>query len=250
MADPVGSARDAINELRDVIDWLAASLLPGTAKPYRAPQMSAEKRAELDALARQEWRERSGIAPGETPPVYDLDIADLLSEILTAADSLADRVCWAVQRPVDPPAVSAFADPTPRLDLIADYLRTAVVTDPGIVPVIEDTCDGFIFRAHSLLGLVGDGQLLAATCPWCAGRTARHPVGGARTLRIRAQLPAGVRTVTKVDPKEVRWLVVCESGTCEPPAAQCGERLRGRPAWPLKTEGEWLAQQIEAAMAS
>jgi hypothetical protein len=50
----VKAARAALDELTQVLDWLAASLLPGTTKPYRAPQMSAEKRAELDQVARHE----------------------------------------------------------------------------------------------------------------------------------------------------------------------------------------------------
>jgi hypothetical protein len=113
MTPSTGAARDAVRELLDVVGWLAAALLPGTTKPYRAPQMSADKRAEADARAKLEKLERSAIAPGETPPPFDLDVADLLSEIMSVADELADRTCWAVLRPVPPPAPSAFADPGP-----------------------------------------------------------------------------------------------------------------------------------------
>lgn len=243
-------ATAAIRELRQVVDWLAANLLPGTAKPYRAPESSAARRAARDAEARRERLERSGIAPGESPAPFDLDIADLLSEILTTADDLADRACWSVHRPVDRPAGSAFEDPARFFDLLTRLLPAASTSDPTLAGTVEEVCDGLIFRAHRLLGLLGDGQLLNAVCPWCTGRGPAAPVGGDRTMRVRAQLPPGKRTLTGVDPKDVRWLVVCEGVGCEPPAAECGERHRGRPAWPLRTEGEWLAGRIEATLAS
>ena len=245
----VKHALDAITELRTAIDWLVASLLPGTEQPYRPPSMSADARAERDRLARLERLERSNLAPGETPAPLDLDIADLLAEILTFADTTAERVCWAVHRPVDEPPRSAFADPGPALRLITGNLRLAATVDSGLPRFVEERCDELVTRAHTILGLLGDGQLLDVVCPWCGGRRDDAPVGGAKTMRVRAQLPPG-QAMSKVDPKDVRWLVVCESGSCEPPPAECGERLRGRPAWPLKTEGEWLAMRLEAAIAS
>lgn len=249
MTDAVKAATTAVDELLNVLAWLAASLMPGTTKPYRAPQMSAEKRAEADALARLEKAEiiNAGLLLGETPAPFDLDVADLLAEIMATADSLADRVCWAVMRPVDPPAVSAFADPTRFLRLVVKWLPLAATVDEALAGYVEGRCDSLVFRAHGLLGLLGDGQLLDALCPWCDGRTSATPTGGARTLRIRAQLPVGQRNLAKVDPKDVGWFVVCEGGLCEPPDADCGARLRGRPAWPLSSEGEWLAQRLERA---
>lgn len=239
-------ARDAIAELRTAIDWLVASLLPGTEHPYRPPSMSADARAERDRLARLERLERSAIAPGESPAPFDLDVADLLAEILSFADATSDRVCRAVRRPTDRPAMSAFADPGPALRLVDGYLRLAATVDAGLPVLIEGRCDELVTRAHTILGLLGDGQLLDVVCPWCGGRRSDAPVGGAKTMRVRAQLPPG-KPMAKVDPKDVRWLVVCESGSCVPPDAECGEWVRGRPAWPLKTEGEWLAQRLELA---
>lgn len=240
-------ARAAVRELRQAVDWLAATLMPGTGKPYRAPTLTVEQRADRDRLARLERLERVGIAPGEVPAPFDLDVADLLAEIMATVDRLADRVCLAVWRPVPPPAVSAFTDPGPYLALVLRLLPDAAGQDPSLTGDVEAACDGLVFRTHALLGLLGDGQLLDVTCPWCGGRTATDPVGGAKTMRVRAQLPVGVRSVAGVDPGDVRWYVVCEGGRCEPPEADCGERWRGRPAWPLKTEGEWLAGRLEQA---
>lgn len=236
---------DAIGELQTAIDWLIASLLPGTGHPYRPPGMSQEARAERDRLAKLERLERSVIAPGESPAPFDLDVADLLAEILSAADDMADQVSDAAKVPRMPGAGSAFADPAPFL---ARVLKLAPVcaAAPGVLAAVEARCDQLTMRTHTLLGLLGDGQVLDALCPWCDGRRSDAPVGGQKTMRVRAQLPAG-QPMSKVDPVDVRWLVVCESGLCEPPQSDCGERFRGRPAWPLRTEGEWLAQRLEMA---
>lgn len=240
------AAQAAVAELLNALGWLAATLLPGTGRPYRAPTLSPAQQAQRDREAKLERLERSGIAPGETPAPCQLDVADLLSEVMSTADELADLVCLATWRPTPQPVVSAFSNPTRFLNLVTRYLPLAATVDPALPGVVEARCDGLVYRAHAVLGLLGDGQLLDVVCPWCDGRAAGHPVGGAKTMRVRAQLPAGKRSVAGVDPKDVRWLVVCESGLCEPPEADCGERLRGRPAWPLASEGEWLAQRFEA----
>lgn len=243
------TAAAAVNELRVAINWLIAVLVPGTHKPYKAPTLSPELRAERDREARLERLERSNLAPGEVPAPLDLAVADLLAEILTCADDLADLVSDTAKVARMPPAPFAFTDPDPYLIHVLDLLP-ACRGHPHVPRRVEGDCDDLTFRTHEQLGLLGDGQVLAAVCPWCAGRTASKPVGGERTLRVRAQLPRDVKSVVAVPPEEVRWLVICESGTCEPPEADCGERLRGRPAWPLRTEGDWLAQRIESTASA
>lgn len=231
---------DALNELAQAHDWLIANLRPGTSKPYQAPQMSDEKRRELDRQNRDARQivdyGRGVLLPlGESPAPLDLDIMDLLVDIL---DLVAAHSGQREPR-------SCFDDPRPhftaiRRQLLAGRMTTHHQTD------LEHGCEGLVYRAHQQLGLFGDGQLLAATCPWCQGRTATNPTGGDRTMRVRAKLPPGKKNLTGVDPTDIRWYVVCESGTCEPPDQDCGERHRGRPAWPLGAEGDWLAQRIEA----
>lgn len=93
--------------------------------------------------------------------------------------------------------------------------------------------DAWTTQAFSALGLINDGQLLDAHCPWCDGRTSSAPAGGARTLRVRVL-------------RDGRAAVVCE-GNCQPPEADYGTEHRGHPAWPIQTEGEWLAERIEHA---
>lgn len=248
MTAPVEHAKAAVRDLLQAVGWLTASLLPGTHRPYRTPTLTAEVRAERDRQARLERLERIGVAPGETPAPLDLDIADLLSEILAAADRLADEACDSVGKDRLPPASSAFADPTPYLTLLSSLLPDIGLASPAFLRHVEATCDDLVQRAHSQLGLLGDGQLLAAFCPWCGGRDDTHPVGGARTLRIRAQLPPGANAA-QARPQDVEWWVVCEGQRCDPPPADCGTWLRGRPAWSLRREAKWLADRLEHAAA-
>lgn len=246
---PTCSCRVLLTGLALTVGHLTDSVMPGTSRPWRAPQMSAAKRAELD---RQDREDRLHIAqqgnlpahlrgqavvvpPGESPAPYDLDISDLLSTILGEVDKLAALVppCPPLLPPA--PAASAFTDPGPfltHLDLALDRL------DRDLLEHIADRCYRLTEQAGSHLGEVTDGQLLAGLCPWCDGKTSSHPVGGARTLRVRTMTTG-------------RTVVVCEGGQCAPDAAECGIWLPGgRPAWDLENEGAWLSDRIERATAS
>lgn len=265
---PTCSTRTLLVELQTTVDHLAANLLPGTARPWRAPQVSAEKRAELDAQAREDrlhiaqqgdlpaYLRDQGVVipPGESPAPYDLDIADLLADVLTVADELTDRAdavlvphltewagSWALtlaDRRVAPPhAQSAFASPRAQLQFLDDVLDLLAALDPDLLEHIADTAQTHVDRAAGALGLLMDGQLLDGSCPWCKGRTGAHPSGGQRTLRVRMSLP---RT------DQSRPLIVCEGGRCEPGAAS-GLLWRGLPAWDLINEGEWLRECIRIA---
>lgn len=273
------AARTAIDELTQALGWLTANLLPGTHKPWTPPALGAEEQAERRFYQDMHDRHFSRLSEvgrhvilplGESPAPFDLDVADLLSEILVTADRLCDLVCddvdaqaleqhmremparpdadpddWATttpRTPRPPAAMSAFADPGPYLTRAQQLLPLASHTT---LAAIERACDTVKYRAHTLLGLIGDGQLLNATCPWCDGRTTSTPTGGAKTLRVRAQLPPG-KTHANVDASDVDWFIVCE-GDCDPPSKDCGTWLRGHPAWSLKNEGAWLAQRIEKA---
>jgi len=239
-ASLITQTRDAIAELTKTVDWLASSLLPGTARPYTAPKMSAARRAQLDAIWRLErvaaGKTATSVPLGESPVPLDLDVADLLSEIMSTADELAERICLLIMRPISRPATSAFADPRPALELIAEHVGFARQLDVGLVVQIRDRCEDLVDRAQQSLGLVVDGQLLPLCCPWCGGKTEKHPLGGQHTLRVRT-LPGGLP------------VIVCEGGQCEPPSRDCGIRWRGRPAWE-RHDWEWLAMKIERTEAS
>jgi hypothetical protein len=243
---PTCTTRTLIEHLTTAVEWLAASLLPGTHKAAALVHYEDKRTTEQRDLARLEREQRVDIAPGESPPPYNLEVADLLSELLAEADTMADKVAdnveamllaWAgswAQNPetLRPPAASsAFADPAPFLLMLHDLI--GYVTDPDIVEDVADRCQHLSDRAAQVLGLVFDGQLLDATCPWCQGRTDRHPEGGRRTLRVRMS-----------QDDDPRALIVCEGGYCDP-GSNSGLMWKHLPAWDLLNEGDWLARCIQ-----
>lgn len=254
------STRQLLTDLLAVADWLAASLLPGTGRSWQPPAHYEDRRTpQQREQARLEREQRIDIAPGETPAPFDLDVMDLLSELLAEADLLSVKVtehaeahlrtwagAWARTIPSQrlPDASSALADPAPYLHLADELLEH--VTDPDVVEHVADRCRHLVDRAAQTLGLVMDGQLLDAHCPWCTGRTARHPEGGRRTLRVRV---GPVEPNPQADePGQEPWLpgrpvIVCEGGRCDP-GVNSGQRWRGLPAWDLLNEGEWLGHCI------
>lgn len=255
------AATAAVDELIEAVGWLAASLLPGTRRPYRAPTMPDEKRDELARLDRQ-LRHNLGygmqIPLGESPAPMDLAVEDLLTEVVESVDSMSRQVALAAD--VDPSwfvasstgivtyfvaAEHALTNPAPYLVRIKALLPRAA----DVARSIERRCDDHTFRIHEILGLFGDGQILRSACPWCGGKTEKSPAGGELTLRVRLVLPQGKRTFAGVDPREIRWLVVCTGGRCEPPSRDVGTWWRGMPAWDLANEGEWLANRLERATA-
>jgi hypothetical protein len=239
------TAAHAVDELATAVDWLTASLLPGTGRTWIPPIHYEDRRTpEQREQARLEREQRIDIAPGQAPVPFDVDVLDLLSTILVEADDLADRAAVACWRPVDPPATSAFADAGRPVALLAQLLPTLARQDPDLVAHIAERAADLVDQAQHVLGLTFDGQLLDANCPWCRGRTERHPEGGRRTLRIRTGKPERDPVTGQQGPG--RTLVVCEGGACEP-GEQSGLRWRGLPAWDLLNEGEWLRQCIEVA---
>jgi hypothetical protein len=251
-------AAAAIDELLLVVDWLAGNLLPGTHRPYIPRQLSAEKQAELARKAREtdflEYRTYHAVVDigtgvqiplGESPAPMNLEIAELLADIAAAASSMCQLVTLAggaKHLGLEPllPAQHAHTDPRPYLQRVRDVLPWSLT----VWDTVESTCHALTRRGHVLLGLFGDGQMLKALCPWCDGRTPAHPSGGQQTLRVCAEVPKG-QTVATVHPNDLRWLVICESALCEPPSEDFGEWYRGRPAWSLRAEGDWLAARLE-----
>lgn len=240
---PTATAQAAIHDLIEAIGWLAASLLPGTAKPYRAPAVSAEKllkRALEDRAYRLLAIIGNTIPLGESPAPHDLTIMDLLAECMTVADSLADLVSDTAVVARMPEARSAFTDPVPYLLHVIDLLP-ACRHVPEVARRVTETCHDLRERAYQPLGLVMDGQLLATECPWCGGRTSTHPTGGARTMRVRLLPSTNPQTG---EPDEMP-AIVCEGGACQPPDSDVGNWYRQRhPAW-IQAEWDWLAGRIE-----
>jgi hypothetical protein len=219
------------------LDWVIAywpdlteSRLPGTARPWRQPELSPEQRAERDHAARIEKAERSDDAWGETPAPVDVGVLDLMADILWDADDIAGKVADGIMCPRLAPPTTALADARPFLDFAARHFAHANLWVDD-VPDMARKARGMVDAIARALCLVYDGQRLDVECPWCEGRTELAPVGGERTWRVR-ELPGGLVAI------------VCESGTCEPPGKDVGTWWRGKPCWPT-SEWEWLAKHVQ-----
>lgn len=238
-------ALKAIDDLTAAVQQLAANVLPGTARPSLGHLSNDRKReqAALHRLEQQEREERSAkargpfaipdpIGKGETQDPYRMDIADLLTNILVAVDTLADRVSQSAGVNPQPPATSAYENPTRFLVHIRAWLDMAVESDVGLSDRIRFDFDVLVLEANVLLGHFGDGHRLPYDCPWCA--TDR--------LRIRSL------RVSYTDHEVYRPHIVCESGLCSVDEEQVGHWHKGRPAWDLINEGEWFGRCVEAVM--
>lgn len=211
--------------------------LKGTARPWQQPaQLDAAQRRTRDTLAAAERADRNPLSIGEHPAPLHVDVLDLLVDLLSTADDIAEQVAQAAGVDRLPAAASAFVDPEPYLRHAAAHLAQAYEADPSLIGGVEEDAARLRNEVARHLGELTTGQTLKAPCPFCAGRTADHPEGGSHTLRVRT-LPGDLTAV------------VCQNSLCEPPEGGCGTRWRGFPAWPIH-EWSWLADHIEAREAS
>lgn len=243
---PTCTTETLVLDLTHAVEWLAASLLPGTHTIPPLMHYEDKRTQEQREQARLEREQRVDIAPGESPAPFNMNVADLLSEVLAEVDDLAERAAddaeaglrgwagaWAQDLPPLrlAPATSAFADPLPYLELLGDLIRH--IPNPDLIEHIAERCHALVTRANAVLGLIFDGQLLDALCPWCRGVTDHHPIGGRRTLRVRMS-----------HDDDPRALIVCEGGHCNP-GDQSGIQWKHLPAWDLLNEGDWLSKCIK-----
>ncbi len=238
------NALSSLADLRSAVDQLSANLLHGTPLPYRAPHLTPEQRAERDREARKERLERIEIAPGDSPDPYRFEVAQLLTDVLIFADAASSSVAQAAGVERLPDASSQSADPGPYLAHIAVWLEQAAEVEPDLPARVQRKCDLYVARADTILGHIRDGQTLPRECPFCQGQTPDHPEGGAHTLRVRLE-----HTQHRPSEECNRWcveLLVCENPLCSPGEEQCSRTYRGRPAWYLANEGEWLAACMDA----
>lgn len=203
---------------------LTESRLPGTARPWRQPHLTGEQTEQRDQQARDERLERVGLMPGEHPAPVDVGILDTMADILWNASILIDEIGW--HTPVQAPEMpsTAYSDTAPiLLDYAARHLpeRLAAWAQP--------IARRMVAQIAGALAMVLDGQLLDVECPWCHGKTAEAPVGGARTWWVHI-LPGD------------QVAIVC-TGLCEPPAKEVGTWWKGQPCWPL-ADWERLAKQV------
>lgn len=245
MSELTAAEAKRLGAIRRDLLWIAdrwadvhESRIKGTKRPWREPTLTPEAREELDRRARAEKAEADDRMPGESLAPVHVDVLDTLADILMRADMLHDHIAATLGVERLDSAPSAFADPGPYLTFISDHLREFAEDDPDGMDAVSDLARELRGEMARVLGEVFDGQTLTAMCPWCGGKDDRHPVGGARTLRVRLLwLP----TPTDKDAHEPA--IVCDGGRCEPPESDCGLWVKGKPAWPL-AEWEWLGDRL------
>jgi hypothetical protein len=203
---------------------LVETRLPGTARPWRQTDISAEHRQQLDADARAERLDRAELAPGETPAPVHVDVLDVLTDITITAERLNEEAATAAGcRLLLPPAPSAYTDPRSYLAHFALHLDDI---EPDARTEAASQLATLRRTAAGALRLVYDGQRIG-DCPWC---------GQPRALVVRVPLSDALP-----------MLVACEANrACEPPERDCGTWVRGRPTWPWH-EWDWLAGRIRHA---
>lgn len=181
----------------------------------------------------------------DSPAPAVVSVLDLTHRLSVAAADLSSTVGLVIDpcpaRETEPPhehlprpLSSAMVNPVEHWRFVADHLVEADELDPLTAPWVLGVIGGLVHDVRLCLGEVRQGQTLAALCPWCGGRTANHPTGGARTLQVIVPDP---------DDDDAVPLIVCTGAQCEPPKSAVGMWDRGRPAWPER-EWDWLARTV------
>ncbi|MBB4935669.1 cytochrome c553 [Lipingzhangella halophila] len=222
------------------LTWIARSWpdlhqmrLPGTRRRRIRRPLSRIARQRADELARTERQEQRLAALGTSRAPMHVSVLDDLAQVLADTTEMAARINAAVRivEPDPPSTVYDFAALDRLLAYAAAHLAAAADAEPGILDDAQAAAARMRRTLERSLSEIVDGQVLSTVCAWCHGRTTQAPAGGQRTLVVR--LVAG-------DP-----LIVCESDACEPPEADCGTWLFGKPAWP-DAEWGWLAKRLGA----
>jgi hypothetical protein len=190
---------------------------------------------------------------GASPAPLRLDVSEVLVDVLAVADGLAERAAQVLGRDRPLRVSSAYADPSPYLRVLHDVAGLLATDErPDVRALFDELADeaGRLCAVVArVLGLVEDGLVLDADCPWC---------GHARSLRYTVDVhhAAGCDRScvppwwTGDVPLEACWrdaLIVCTSRVCEPPPHDRESTWRGLPAWSVARSGEWLLSRIRHA---
>lgn len=242
MTIPASTIQSAIDDLawtRDRWDDLVEYRLKGTPRPWHQPSdLTPEKRSERDALARLERTEveRWGRAPGFSPAPLHVSTLDVMVDILAEADALHETIAQYLGHDRLDSATSALDDPSRFLTYAEALTPAAAAESEQLFDLIAEKAAQMRSAIAAELGEIEDGHTLNAICPFCVGVTPRHPAGGAKTMRIRL-------VDDRLNPGHREAVIVCESGTCKPFAAECSLWVRDRPAWRFP-EWDWLAERL------
>lgn len=219
----IGKVRRDILFVMDHWPDLREARVPGTRRPWAQTKTRKESRRQAGT---EDFHARTVLGIGPAPAPAHVDVLDALVDVLAVSVQLSDMVSQhaGIDRLAYPQ--SPYDDPRPYLRLALAYLEAADEAAGGeIVPAtLDHKSDASIVRVRArtaaALRLILGGHVLDADCPWCRS--------GPLKIEIHTDEP----------------LVVCRSRrVCEPPEADCGTWVYGRPAW-IQPEWEWLAKQI------
>ena len=191
--------------------------LKGTPRRWRQTDLTPEQRAQYDQQHRKEKQTNGAPAGADSPAPLHLDILDQLIKIENDAKTIATTI--------QATGINAHPDGKDTYSNLRYISQWANVLDDNdeTTKAHERTLRHHRRTIESQWAHIVISQRLNAPCPWC----------GHEQLKFRA-----------IGPEHNSELVVrCESGTCEPPPADCGTWYGG-PCWPFH-EWEWLVGRID-----
>lgn len=209
-------------------DLLEARLPMATRRPWQTPHLDAEARELIDATAALDRYFRNPLGVQESPAPIDVNVLQVVLDVLVAADDLAALLGPECMCPV-------LASPGPGQLDARPWLRYAAARLHELGEAWQTWTADKVHRMYEAvaraLAMKYDGQTIKVICPWCLGRTAEAPIGGAYTWRV-VTLPGE------------QIAIVCH-GLCEPPQREVGTWWGGQPCWPL-ADWERLAKHVRA----
>lgn len=214
---------EALDALRDALPDLDEALTPGTPRRWSQRDLTPERRAKLDALARLEREDKQAnlarglktLGTGRAP--LRIDVLDTAVDITHAVAELEDAVCDRLGQ--TPLAGATTAQRITRLVGLLD--RIAEQRD--LAEHVEVEAHRLAQRARLALGDVEPVNPLDARCPIC----------DAMSLRAFPE----------------RDVVVCINPDCrcDQDDCPCHRPRPRRHRWPA-TEWEWLAQVLAGGL--
>lgn len=192
---------------------------------------------------RPRWHDSGGRSSGPGSP-WNMKALGVQIRLLEQSHVMHQQIGSTIGHDWLPDPAGAFDNPARFLTYCLDHVHTAELIDPGFLQLHAGWVEPARLEVAMLLGEAVEGTRLDAYCPFCLGVGPATPAGSMGTLVFR-RVPrrAGLAAPAAVDDDGTEMVIVCESGTCTPFAAEVTLWVHGRPAWPW-SEWDWLAARL------